>query len=703
MTTIQDAFFAILTQCDGAHAQDGCGFNAADASPARRLARRAESDTWGSYEDYFAWQMLRKYAGQLREQGIDYTAIPEPPKPARGGSSRYVCRVADKPIFRFAFEYGERQFDSIKSRTKSLPAQWNSTQKVWDVNYTTQTRDGILALIDDYDFELSPGAIELLSEAPPAPAAPPKPKRTIAASGKQWLVQWGKGDPDFDTIKTAVAALRGRKWNPDRMGWECNTSLDLLAICDKYDFTGREALRTALDSRAAKIVTELTGEQEARLAAITEKLLPYQIPAVRSQTIALQNGGTLDASDTGTGKTYIALAVCAVLNRPAYVVCPKAVIPSWQRCAAHFGINLAGICNYETLTRGNQAEVSKSGTERVSFAWKLPTETVIVIDECHRLKDGKTLNNKLGMAALKQGYAVFGLSATAADNPMQMKFSGTLTGLFEDGEHWDWALAHGVRQLDYGYKFCGGLDTLAKIHSQIFPKRGFRLRIKDLGDSFPESQISAETYNLNGAAKEIDSIYAEMKAELKRLKAKEAEDGDPIPLTIRLRARQQVELLKVPAIVEMVEDAVESGMSVAVFVNFNETADALCEKLKTRCVIRGGQSAEDREANIAAFQADREPVIVCNIKAGGVGVSLHGSPEARTRLSIICPTDSGQDLKQALGRVWRANGAKSIQRIFFAAGTVEEKVCANVNAKIARIDALNDGFGVTDEDLNTNV
>lgn len=132
-------------------------------------------------------------------------------------------------------------------------------------------------------------------------------------------------------------------------------------------------------------------------------------------------------------------------------------------------------------------------------------------------------------------------------------------------------------------------------------------------------------------------------------------------------------------------------MSVAIFVNFNETADALCEKLKTRCVIRGGQSDPDREANIAAFQADREPIIIANIRAGGVGVSLHGTPESRTRLSIISPSDSGQDLKQALGRVWRANGAKSIQRIFFAAGTVEEKVCANVRAKIARIDTINDG------------
>jgi hypothetical protein len=125
--------------------------------------------------------------------------------------------------------------------------------------------------------------------------------------------------------------------------------------------------------------------------------------------------------------------------------------------------------------------------------------------------------------------------------------------------------------------------------------------------------------------------------------------------------------------------------------------DALCAKLKTNCVIRGGQKDSDRQANIDAFNADRSHVIICNIKAGGVGVSLHGTPTSRMRYAIICPTHSGQDLKQALGRVWRAKGAKSIQRIFFAAGTIEEKVCKQVNAKISRIDVLNDG--IPDEDL----
>src|SRR6185503_328216 len=312
-------------------------------------------------------------------------------------------------------------------------------------------------------------------------------------------------------------------------------------------------------------------------------------------------------------------------------------------------------------------------------------------DECHRMKDYKTLNCGLGLAALRQGYATAGLSATAADNPMQMKFSGTLTGITTEKSFYGWMLKNGVAKNHWGLEFVGGKKELDRIHQQIFPAHGTRLRIADLGDAFPETQISAEAYSVNGVADEINRIYEQMANELERLAASSAADKGACILTEMLRARQRAETLKVPAIAAMVEDAVAEGLSVAVFVNFDASADALQERLKTVCSIRGGQSAETREKNIEAFQADREPIIICNIRAGGVGVSLHGSPVSRRRLAIICPTFSGQDLKQALGRVWRANGAKSIQRIFFAADTIEETICKQVQAKIDRIDALNDG------------
>jgi len=411
-----------------------------------------------------------------------------------------------------------------------------------------------------------------------------------------------------------------------------------------------------------------------------------------------------------TGKTYVNLATCYILNQKPFIICPKAVIPSWKRAAQHFGIKLAGVLNHERVREGSDGITQvtfeyvkvRKGIQMVdkrelkSMDWLLPKDTILIFDECHRQKDYKTLNCQLGLRALAQGYKVLGLSATAADNPMQMKFSGLLTQLFRNEKSfWPWMMRNGVRKQRFGYEFSGDKAILDRIHQEIFPIHGTRIKIKDLGDQFPETQITAEAYEVNGATEEINRIYAEMDAQLSRLSEKEKEDKECV-LTIRLRARQRTEILKVPAIVELVENAVEEGLSVAVFVNFDDSADSLMAKLKTKCCIRGSQQGPkgevERQRCIDDFNADKEHVIVCNIKAGGVGVSLHGTPTSRMRMSIICVTDSAQDAKQALGRVWRAKGAKSIQKFFFAAGTIEESdIMPNMRSKIDRIDTLNDG------------
>jgi hypothetical protein len=90
------------------------------------------------------------------------------------------------------------------------------------------------------------------------------------------------------------------------------------------------------------------------------------------------------------------------------------------------------------------------------------------------------------------------------------------------------------------------------------------------------------------------------------------------------------------------------------------------------------------------FNADQEDLIVMNIKAGGLGISLHGTSRGRSRLVLISPTFSGIDLKQALGRCHRAGGAHSIQKIVWAAGTVEERACDKVRARLQRVSIFND-------------
>ena len=89
---------------------------------------------------------------------------------------------------------------------------------------------------------------------------------------------------------------------------------------------------------------------------------------------------------------------------------------------------------------------------------------------------------------------------------------------------------------------------------------------------------------------------------------------------------------------------------------------------------------------------NKSKIIICNIKAGGVGISLHDKTGERPRASLISPTWSSIDLQQALGRIHRAGGkSKSLQRILYVANTIEEKIADKIKDKLKNINTLNNG------------
>jgi hypothetical protein len=58
-------------------------------------------------------------------------------------------------------------------------------------------------------------------------------------------------------------------------------------------------------------------------------------------------------------------------------------------------------------------------------------------------------------------------------------------------------------------------------------------------------------------------------------------------------------------------------------------------------------------------------------------------------------------MRQATGRIWRDSAkSKSLQKIVFVAGTVEEDVCRNVQSKLDNLDILNDGDLIDYDDTN---
>ena len=437
----------------------------------------------------------------------------------------------------------------------------------------------------------------------------------------------------------------------------------------------------------------------------TSKLRPWQIDAVSSIVRSIKEyGAAIDGSDTGIGKSYSACGVARELNYNIFIICPKAVKESWRRVIRnHFRMwgKTIGIINYESLKSKNNEFVShkrNKKTLKMEYVWKIPKNTLFVWDEAQKLKNYNTQNSKLCISAFKNGYKMLFCSATIATNPLELKTVGQCLKLFEsERKFYKWAYDHGVEKGRFGLEFNGTSSDLTKIHKTVFSTRGIRLS-RDSVENFPESQVIAECYEMDKqSTSQINKIYKEMKSELSKIKSIAKKTKNSNALVALLRARQEVELLKVPVFIEMVEDALENNMSIVIFCNFTATINSLASRLNTNCII-DGEHVKTRQQSIDDFQSDKERIMLVGMSAGGSGLSLHDLNGKHPRLALISPSYSAVLMRQALGRVWR-DGAKtkSLQRIVFISNTIEEQVCTRVNQKLNNLDLINDG------DLNNDI
>ena len=410
------------------------------------------------------------------------------------------------------------------------------------------------------------------------------------------------------------------------------------------------------------------------------------------------NGYAKDGSDTGTGKTVIALTVARRLGLKPFVVCPKAVVPSWTEWSFKFLYSTPYVFNYEKLRTGNTKYYTKNKQTKRAGRWHLdPAKALLIFDEDHRCKSSKSENSKLMIAAKEKGIPTLSLGATSCSNPVEMRALGYLLDMHDDAGWWNWCLKNGCKRGVFGgLTFRGYKSVLKRLHDHIYKDgRGSRIRIKDLPPgSFPESLIVADGYDIGTeSSKEIELIYSDLKAELAELEKKKESD-EYNPLTAQLRARQEVELHKVPIFSELTRDAIESGNSVVIFINFRATMEALTKRVSgfgDISFIYGAQGDFARDLEAKKFQKDETRICICMTAAGGTGLSLHDEHGDYPRVSLISPSFSAIDLRQALGRVHRATGkSPSIQKIVFANDTIEMNVCKAVRAKLNNIDLIND-------------
>lgn len=487
-----------------------------------------------------------------------------------------------------------------------------------------------------------------------------------------------------------------------------------------------------------------------------ERLRPHQRgPSLALEDIVRQFRSGVDLSKTGTGKTYTAASVASSLGEPTLVVGPKIAQATWEKAAAHFGDSFSYL-GYEKLRTGRtpfghwdnpdpkttisyrcqccQCEVDienpqpcychpvgihcletvKRRAKYGKFTFH-PAVKMVIFDEVHRCNGRDSLNADMLIAAKRQGIRTLGLSATAACSPLNMRALGYLLDLHSlDADRlgtnpkpsfYRWAAKHGcVRDPRFrGWKWLVGQERqkeiMLQIRAQIIPDRGVSVDWSDI-PGFPTCQISAELYTLDNP-EDIDGCYHEMAAAVEAHNLKSANDRDPEhPLTKILRARQKVELLKVPIFTELAEDYLAQGLSVVIFVNFRQTIDELFKRFPEWRVIDGSrESVKNRNEYVELFQENQIPGLIVNSDAGGVALSLHDLVGNHPRCGLVSPSFSAAAMRQVFGRLHRDGGlSPCFYRVVFADKTVEVPIHRAVAPKLNNLDSLNDG-DLTPENL----
>ena len=347
-----------------------------------------------------------------------------------------------------------------------------------------------------------------------------------------------------------------------------------------------------------------------------------------------------------------------------------------------------------------------------------PAVRQVVFDEGHRCNGQDSLNADMLIAAKRQGLKTLVLTATAGFNPLNFRALGYMLDMHNldidliqacaapglgplrtriRPNFYRWASKLGVRRDPNfrGLKWMAGRELQAEImlhlREQIIPARGVRVRSEDI-PGFPACDIQPVLYDVT-SPEIFDKLYEQVREAQEALKLRKQDDVAPdSPLTKILRARQEIELLKVPIAAEVGQDYLDKGFSLVLFVNFKQTIDELQKAFPAARVIDGSpESLKARQESVELFQANDINTLLVNVAAGGECLSMQDLDGFHPRAGLVMPNPSATKMRQLFGRLPRDGGkSAAVYRVLLAAKTVETAIHRSLRGKLDNLDALND-------------
>lgn len=428
-------------------------------------------------------------------------------------------------------------------------------------------------------------------------------------------------------------------------------------------------------------------------------LLDEQKPHFRrAQARIGKYGFYADNSVMGCGKTYVACATAKKLGLPLFIVCPLTVQSNWNAVAEEADVKVLFITTPQSLAskrdlqpkHGYLKRADRKGCPPIFTPTSLLEDVVsegafFVFDEIQFARNTNTY-----FLACKTITACVGLfESTEIATPSRCAFISTtpfdakgkclnflgLINLIKDvGMKSKQGLeSEMVEDLEYfcstyGPKVSNVPKTTSELYtffiSHLQPKLFTSMPLIlekgcDVRNGFYTIHKEEEKEALMAAIAYLNSIFMRIDPETRRI---------PLNVVKRLTlARLRIEKAKVALFERLVKQELkEAKRKVVLCLHFQDSIDSLSEALKAfePLVLTGKTKYKDRKKIIDSFQKPNasKRLLICNLRVGGVGISLHDLDGSYPRTMLLSPDHNVTDLFQATGRVNRVGG-KSESRI----------------------------------------
>jgi SWI/SNF-related matrix-associated actin-dependent regulator 1 of chromatin subfamily A len=399
------------------------------------------------------------------------------------------------------------------------------------------------------------------------------------------------------------------------------------------------------------------------------QLYPHQEDA---KQFLLSKKRCILADQPRVGKT-LPTAAATLEHLPALIVCPAIAKSVWA--AAIHKLNpetpilmVNSKASAAALTK--QPGVTIVNYDLLQYLPKKARFETLVLDECHRIKNPKALRTKAALTLTKACPRVYALSGTPLPNRV-IEIYPILHGLgIYRGSWYDFGVRYAKLWVAPWGIDVSGASNIPELKALMKP-HVLRRKKEDVFKDYKEPQVSLITFDLPVDKRErqfdVDALIRNPDAVL-------AFDG----LAEIMREAGEK---KIKPSTEFIDDLLQSGEPVVVFVHHKDVARGLMESLKSHnpVLVVGDTPRLERDKNIASFQAGKTNIIIGNIAAMSEGVDLS---RADTIVFVEC-TWSTSALEQASSRVEniQKNGTQPLIYILTIRASLDHEVLARVLKK----------------------